>query len=133
MILHRSLTLVRPYLECFIQFWGFQHKKDTDLLEQGQKNLFKINLVQPLVIRTDLPGTYEIGAKGVLLHFNKSQDGVSEARVLKLYGGFTLISKVTAMAGWVGRSAVGDGEAGVVTRLAMPNQENSSGKKKTAH
>lgn len=32
-ILSLYSTLVRPYLQCYIQLWSPQHRKDTDLLK----------------------------------------------------------------------------------------------------
>lgn len=33
----RDSALVRPHLQCWIQFWGPQHSKDTHLLEGGRR------------------------------------------------------------------------------------------------
>ncbi|KAJ7406811.1 hypothetical protein WISP_121822 [Willisornis vidua] len=35
-------TLMRPHLECYIQLWGPQHRKDTDLMEQVQRKATKM-------------------------------------------------------------------------------------------
>ncbi|KAK4810170.1 hypothetical protein QYF61_010482 [Mycteria americana] len=37
-----SVSSPRPYLECCIQLWGPQHKKDMDLLEQVQRRAMKM-------------------------------------------------------------------------------------------
>jgi len=34
---------MRPHLECCIQAWGAQHKKDAELLEQVQRRDTKMN------------------------------------------------------------------------------------------
>jgi len=35
-------TLVRPHLECCIQLWSPQHKKDVELLGQAQRRVTKM-------------------------------------------------------------------------------------------
>ncbi|PKU35263.1 hypothetical protein llap_14433 [Limosa lapponica baueri] len=41
-ILPLYTALVRPQLECFVQFWGRQSKKNMDLLERVQKRAMKM-------------------------------------------------------------------------------------------
>ena len=42
MILPLHSSLVRPHLEYCIQFWGSQHKKDIELLEQIQRSAMRM-------------------------------------------------------------------------------------------
>lgn len=53
--------LVSPHLECWVQFWGPQPRRDTELLERVQRRAIK--MVKDLHIggNADRTGTFQLG------------------------------------------------------------------------